>query len=335
MARPVPSVLIAGFGSIGRRHAANLRLLGVERISVYDLDARRRAAASTEFDLPTFDTLEQALDAGPSVVLVCTPPAAHLPIAVAAAERGCHLFIEKPLADRLDPLIDRLRDAVARHDIVTLVGCNLRFHHGPSTIFRLLREEAIGRVLGASLEMGYYLPLWHPHEDYRRRYSASRTLGGGIILDAIHELDYARWLFGSVQEVFCVGGTLSSLDIETEDFATMVLRCDSGVIVQIHLDYVQRAYSRWCRVVGEGGTIIWEIDPGTVRMFTPEEGWREFPSPDGYSINEMYVAELRHLVRILDGREPSMQPVDEAVAVLRVALAARESMMCGQKVALT
>jgi predicted dehydrogenase len=325
--------LIVGFGSIGRRHAQNLRNLRAGEISVYDTDPVRRAAAEREVDARAFDTLEAALDAEPTVVFVCTPPGSHLQIALAGAERGCHLFIEKPLADRLGPPFDRLRSLVAAKRLVTLVGCNLRFHHGPSTLKRLLEEGVIGRVVGASLEMGQYLPDWHPGEDYRYGYSASRAMGGGIVLDAIHELDYSRWLFGEVREVFGFGGKVSGLEIETEDFASILLRFASGCIAQVHLDYLQRAYSRWCRVVGEEGTLVWDITPGSVRLYTPSAGrWQEFPQPPDYQVNDMYMAELQHLLRCQAGEEASVQPVDAAAAVVRIALAARESMATGRKV---
>lgn len=326
-------VLIAGYGSIGRRHARNLRSLGVGAVSVYDPVPLRRDAARQEVDARTYETLEAALDAGPAVVFVCTPPGAHLEIAVAAAERGCHLFIEKPLTDRLGPELQRLQSLVAAQGLVTLVACNLRFHHGPSTLKRLLDEGVIGRVVGASLEMGQYLPDWHPEEDYRAGYSASRAMGGGIVLDAIHELDYARWLFGEVQEVFCFGGKVSGLEIETEDFASILLRFKSGCIAQVHLDYIQRAYSRWCRVIGEEGTLVWDITQGSVRQYTASAGrWQEFPPPPDYDANAMYVAELQHLLRCLAGEERSVHPVEEAAAVVRIALAARESMAAGRTI---
>jgi predicted dehydrogenase len=75
-------------------------------------------------------------------------------------------------------------------------------------------------------------------------YTAKRETGGGIILDASHELDYIRWLLGEVREVFCFAGKLSSLEVETEDTAEIVLRFENGAMAGVHLDFVQRAYSR-------------------------------------------------------------------------------------------
>src|SRR5262249_5372924 len=156
--------------------------------------------------------LDEAWRASPDVAVVATPPSTHTAVALEAARRGCHLFVEKPLSDRWDG-VDELIAEVRARSLVCLVGCNLRFHPGLVELRRLLDEGAIGRVLGARIEFGQYLPDWHPWEDYRETYSARRALGGGVILDAIHELDYAMWLLGPVSKVTALADHISTLEI--------------------------------------------------------------------------------------------------------------------------
>ena len=323
-------VLVVGFGSIGRRHCDNLATLGVRRVEVCDTDPQKRDEA-TKRGVRTFARLEEALASRPEVVFVTTPPSAHVPIAVAAAEAGCHLFIEKPLAhteERLDELV-RL---VTQNKLVTMVGCNMRFHFGPSTIKRLLVDGAIGTIISAHLDAGMYLPDWHPELDYRQAYSARRALGGGVLLDGIHEIDYARWLFGEVREVFCHGGRLSHLEIDTEDSANIVMMMEAGFSVVTHLDYVQRAYARSCKVIGEEGTIHWDI-ASDVRWFSARTNtWSVIPQPAPHSINDMYLEELRHFLQCVDRVEQPVLNIEEAVRVTRVTLAIKQSMETGQKV---
>ena len=94
----------------------------------------------------------------------------------------------------------------------------------------LARAGAIGRVVSARLEFGSWLPDWRPSQDYRDGYAVRRASGGGIVLDAIHELDYARWLVGDVHSVACFADRLSSLELETEDVAAVLLRFAGGAI---------------------------------------------------------------------------------------------------------
>lgn len=324
-------VLIVGFGSIGRRHWDNLRTLGIQTIEVCDVDPKKRDEA-TQRGVRAFARLEEALASRPEVVFVTTPPATHVPIAATAAEAGCHLFIEKPLAHTEEGL-DELVRAVKQKKLVTMVGCNMRFHFGPSTIKRLLADGAIGTIISAHQDAGMYLPDWHPELDYRQAYSARRALGGGVLLDGIHEIDCARWLFGEVREVFCHGGRLSHLEIDTEDSANIVMVMEAGFSVATHIDYVQRAYARSCKVIGEEGTIHWDI-ASDVRWFSARtKTWSVIPPPVPYSINEMYVEELRHFLHCVEQARQTMLSIEEAAQVTRLALAIKRSMETREKVA--
>ena len=324
-------VFVLGCGSIGRRHIANLLTLGVEDVLAYDPVANRRGEIEDRFGIPTVDTIEQGWKASPNAVLIAASTSMHVPLAIEAAERGCHLFIEKPLGHCLDG-VDELLSTVTHQKLIALVGCNMRFHHGPSTIKRLLDQHAIGRVISAIIDTGQYLPDWHPDEDYRSSYSANASLGGGVVLDAIHEIDYARWLFGEVTEVSAQGGKLSSLEIDTEDTANILMKTVAGPSVFIHLDYLQRASWRSCKVVGEEGTILWDINQAQVQMYSARDGrWHQHPEPEGYTINQMYLDELEHFMRCLGGEEkPSLGLID-AKRVLELALAIKDSMRTGDR----
>jgi predicted dehydrogenase len=332
--RPTLRFLVVGCGSIGQRHLDNLKRLNAGEILACDPREDRRREASSRFDVETTATLEAGLRRDPNVAVIAAPTSVHLSLARAAAEHGCHLFIEKPLADRLDGL-DELFDVVTHRRLVTLVGCNLRFHPGLMTVKRLLEEKAVGRVVSARVEVGHYLPDWHPWEDYRETYSALTRLGGGVILDAIHELDYIRWMLGDVRTVACFAGKQSGLDIETEDTAAILLRFAEGPIGEVHLDYVQREYSRTCQIIGDEGTIRWDYGEGEVRLYSGATRQRElFRDPPEWEPNVMYVDEMRHFVRCLAGEEKAALDVFEGARVLAVALAAKEAAATGRVIEL-
>ena len=325
-----PSFFVIGCGSIGRRHMGNLRTLGVEDILAFDVAAERRAQTETQLGIPTVDSLEKGWDRNPEVALVAVPTSLHVPVSLEAAEHGCHLFIEKPLGDNLEG-VDGLLATVERHERTALVGCNMRFHHGPATIKALVQEGAVGPVITSMIDFGQYLPDWHPTEDYRKGYSANASLGGGIVLDGIHEIDYARWLFGEVDEVYCHGGKTSSLDIDTEDNVNILMRMTSGISVAIHMDYVQRASWRTCKVVGEEGTIYWDMVRHDVQLYpASDKRWQSYPEPQDYCINQMYLDEMRHFLACIQGVEKPSLGLLEAKRVLEIALAVKDSMHSGQ-----
>ncbi len=209
----------------------------------------------------------------------------------------------------------------ARRTGRVLVGYNLRFHAGLRRVRELVLAGAIGRILTARAEFGQYLPDWRPGRDYRAGYIVRRD-GGGILLDASHEIDYVRWICGEVRAVYAAMGRLSALEMESEDTAVLVLRHDGGTLSEIHLDCVQRGYSRGCKLVGSEGTIEWSFRSG-IRHTRDGATWTDEPiAPD---VNEMYVDEMRHFLACVRGRATPLVDGDTAAAVLAVLEAAKRS----------
>lgn len=317
-------ILVAGYGSIGRRHVGNLRALGVGQIAVCDPDPQRVSSAESEYDITGYSGFQEALDlVSPEAVLVCTPPNLHVPQALAAIRSGAHVFVEKPLSHSVDGVDELIAEAEARGRVVQ-VGYNLRFHPGLKRTKALLEEGAIGRVMWARAELGHYLPDWRPWQDYRESYTARRSMGGGIILDGSHEIDYMRWLFGEVAQVYCLADVLSDLEVDAEDTASIVMRFVAGCVGEVHLDFVQRPRVRSCKIVGTEGTLLWDYLDGSIKLYSADDsdGKRIDVSCDP---NDMYLAEMVCFLRCLSCGQPPPVGADSARRVLEIALAAHES----------
>lgn len=322
-------ILVAGLGSIGQRHLRNLRSIAPVEVVAYRVRGNALPSDLQGDWLTECSDLTTALSLRPVAALICNPPAAQLDVALAAGRAGCHLFIEKPISHTLDG-VDELVSIARNQKLTTLVGFNLRFHPGLQLVKTLLDEDRIGRVVSIRAQVGQYLPDWHPQEDYRTGYSARRDLGGGVILDLIHELDYVRWLGGEVRQVTCSAGHVSSLEIKTEDVAEVLVRFESGAIGNVHLDYVQRSPSRNCQIIGEEGTLMWDNFENTVRLFESRQpGWQVFRQ-DGFERNNMYLDEMQHFLDCIEGRKMPVVDVEDGVKTLRLALAARESSEIGK-----
>lgn len=328
-------ILVVGCGSIGQRHIRNISGQGVSEIAVCDSRKDQLSKVERMFNIKELYTdLDSALEEGFDGAIVCTPSASHVPVAYEAAKHGCHVFVEKPLSDSL-VLVDELIETFRRNSKVLMVGFNLRFHPCLQTIKQFLVEGRIGKIISAKAQVGQYLPDWRPLEDYRKSYSAQKALGGGIILDAIHEIDYVRWFLGDVSEVFCYADKLSSLEVDTEDTAEILLRFRSKALGNVHMDYVQRIYNRQCEIIGEKGTITWNFNDNIVRLYTAESNrWQLFPITGSFSFGETYVKEIMCFLRCITGKETP--PVDgiEGKKVLEVALGAKRSAEIGEVVRL-
>jgi len=317
--------LVVGTGSIGTRHARNLLAMGHE---VYGWDAgagRIAEACSAVPGLRAAAGLEAGLASRPDAVVVCTPPATHVTIAKHGVEAGCHLFIEKPVAHYSDD-VPALLDSAKRAGRLVLVGFNLRFLPSLQRVKALLEAGRIGRVHAAHAFFGFHLPAWRPGRSYTDNYAVSAAEGGGVLLDVIHELDYLGWLFGEAAELVCHAAHVSALAGDTEDLAEVTLRFASGAIGHLHVDYLRRVYRRDLEIVGSDGVISWDYASRSVRVLGPEPDRVELHDGSGDGPNEaMYVAEMRHFVDCLDGREEPLVDGWEALRSLRMVEAAKRS----------
>ena len=317
--------LVVGGGSIGTRHLRNLKKLGLDSLALVETDTLRREAIAAELPVAGFKSLEQALTWGPDFAIVATPTHLHTEQALQIVRAGCPLFVEKPLSHSATHLAE-LAGAVAEKRIPSLVGCNMRFHPGPTKVKQLLDERRIGKILFARIYAGSYLPNWRPNSDYRQNYAARVETGGGCILDCIHEVDLARWYLGEVESVFFHAGHLSSLEIETEDVAILICRHAAGAFSEIHLDYVQRTYERGCQIVGELGSIFWDFSSGAVRWYcAASDQWTLYRQPENWEINQMYIDEMRHFLSCVREDRPTALPIPEALALMQVVFAAKVS----------
>src|SRR5271168_4885522 len=317
-------VLVVGCGSIGRRHARNLKSLGVQQLGFCDTSAEALQQCSQELQGETFSDYAQALQKfAPDIVLICTPPVFHVEEALAALRAHAHVFIEKPLSHESAGIQALIAEA-RRRDRNVQIGYNMRFHPGLQILKELIDSGKIGRVLWLSAEVGQYLPDWRPWQNYRESYSARQELGGGIILDGSHELDYICWLMGWPTEVSCRAEHLSSLELDVEDSAWIYLTFPERRRAELHLDFVQRAYTRTCKVVGETGTALWDFGVQEVRWFSAEQAvWNSIPYV--FEANDMYVAEMAHFLESLGTRTGPMVDLEQGRDVIRVVEAAKKS----------
>jgi len=320
--------LVVGCGSIGRRHARNLKTLGIAHLAFCDNNPEALRQCNEAVPGELFPDYKEALKIyRPDFVLICTPPVYHVDEALAALQAGAHVFIEKPLSHESAGAQVLLAEA-GRHNRNVQVGYNLRFHPGLQILKGLIDSGKIGRVLWLNVEAGQYLPDWRPWQHYRESYSARQELGGGIILDGSHELDYICWLLGWPTEVSCRAEHLSSLELDVEDSAWIYLTFPDRRRAELHLDFVQRSYTRTCKVVGETGTALWDFTSQEVRWYSAEEaGWKSIPYK--FEINDMYVTEMSHFLESLGSGTGPLVDLEQGRDVIRVVEAAKKSSVEG------
>ncbi len=316
--------LIAGFGSIGRRHFRNLLTMGQKDILFYRTG--QGTLQDDELNGYRVETdLEKALACKPDAVIVANPTSVHLQTAIPAAEAGCHLLLEKPVSHNLDG-VDQLEKALQKGGGKALVGYQFRFHPVLWQVKALLDQGAVGVPLSGRFHWGEYLPDWHPWEDYRKSYSARADLGGGVVLTLSHPLDYLRWFFGDVQAVWADTGHISPLELAVEDYAEMLLQFSKPFQASLHLDYYQRPPQHQFEIICSEGTIRWDNSDGTAHIFHAQTGkWETICPPQGFERNDLFLAEMHHFCDVIAGKSEPLCTLKDGKAVMELSQAVFQS----------
>lgn len=324
-------ILIAGLGSIGRRHYRNLKALGENDLLLYRTN--RSTLPDDELaGVPVETDLRAALALKPDAVIVSNPTALHLDVAIPALEAGCAVLLEKPISHNMER-VDALKNAQQRSGAPVLVAFQFRYHPGIRQVRNWLQQGVIGRPLSVRAHWGEYLANWHPWEDYRQSYSARADLGGGVVLTLSHPLDYLRWLLGDVQDVFAFTGKLGDLELGVEDTAEISLRFAGGCLGSLHLDYNQQPAAHTLEIIGTQGTLTWDNATGAARCYrASEKTWEQIDPPAGFERNQLFMDELRHFLAVARREEQPICSLDDGVRALELALAVHRSAQRGEMV---
>jgi predicted dehydrogenase len=317
-------ILIIGTGSAGKRHANNLSSLGCTVSCMDPRQDRLNEISAEEIALKSvFTSLEDAFASGDrfDAVVIASPPSFHVEQSIYALQRDIPVLLEKPVSPDL-PSAVKLQTAVQDTGAPLLLGYTWRWWPPLLKVKQLVDDQTVGELKFVKFTMAAHLADWHPWERYQDFFMASRTLGGGAILDESHWLDLMLWFFGMPQKLFAKVEKISDLEIDTDDNVDMLVFYESGMRVSLHLDLYARPHEKSIQFVGENGTLIWE--PNSIRIgkeMDPDWVLEEF----SYDRNDMFVSVAEEFLNILSGDTAQSCSIDDGIRTLQIIEAARQS----------
>ena len=326
-------ILIVGLGSIGRRH---LRLAR-EQFPNATIKVLRHSISHElceEAD-GSFSTLVEAIAFQPQLAVIAGPATFHLDTALPLAEAGVNLLVEKPISASISGVAQLIK-AVEKQGSTLLTGYNLRFLPSLQFFRAKLDDGLIGKFLSVRCEMGQYLPSWRPDSNYRTGVSARAELGGGVLLELSHELDFLRWIFGEIEWIKATLSRQSALDIDVEDAAHLTLGFapDAGgcqLIGSVNLDFFRHDTTRLCTVIGEKGSLQWNGITGEVMFYkSGANGWTDLAKFSSQR-DDSYLAEWKNFLNSVSGHEAPFITGSDGLKVLQIVEAARRSSKSGAK----
>lgn len=221
---------LVGAGKVAELHAAALQALPEsDFVAVCGRPSEKLDAFGARHGVRVFHSVEEMIArAGVQALCICTPHPNHAAPAIAAANAGVHVLVEKPMAVSLEDC-DRMIAAARAANVVLSVVSQRRFFPACRRIRRALDAGRLDRaVLGTAVVLGWRDEAYYRSDPWRGTWADE---GGGVLVNqAPHQLDLLLWYMGEVAEVFGYWGNLNHPYIEVEDTAVAVLRFRNGAL---------------------------------------------------------------------------------------------------------
>lgn len=300
-------IAFCGLGSIGSRHLRNMTQVLQERGDSYSVDwiASSDRPVPKEFQDVIHNRFlyQDEIDSDYDIIFITNPTYLHFTTIEKYQWHTKNLFIEKPLyAD--DAATIKNTDPNRTY----YIACPIRYKQVIQYVKNYINPDD---VLSAIAVSSSYLPEWRKGTDYRKGYSAIKSMGGGVSLDLIHELDYLYYLFGMPKEIYNIRGHVSPLELDSDDVSVYIAKLNKA-IVQVYIDYIGRSDIRTLTLFCKEDTIQVDLLKNTIKYLRCGKNISFSEQRDDFQKNE-----LRYFLDIIEGKVPNTNDMDRAYQTLK------------------
>lgn len=308
------NILIVGTGNMASRHLGFVRH-AFPNAKIFGYSQIGGTLENVEM-LKSLDNLEKT-----GFLFGIIANAAPFHCKIAAKLLPMPLLIEKPVNNEIEEAIE-FYDLVEKHTSKVSIGYHL--HHKPSLlkVEELLKSNKIGEIKLVKAEVGHHLSLWRPNS-YKNSVSSRKSLGGGVLLELSHDIDYLRHLFGIPKRIACktYNSGLLTIDPDVEDIALCIFDYDIFGI-QLQLDMIKTVPTRKCYIYGTQANIEWDIrndeiiffDLKSKKMLKLDNEIKKLANKD-----DVYIRQLNEFVSWINGNsKANIVTLSEAIDTLKI-----------------
>lgn len=265
-------ILIIGEGAGSKNHLKALRLIN-KKIEIQNVSSRK-------FNKIFGKGYKKLIEYNPDYIIICSPSSFHYKFILLIEKlfKNKIVLVEKPLFNKKQKLFSKIKNKY-------FVGYNLRHHPILKFIKNYTKKKKIFFVRSDCFT---YLPSWRKI-DYKKTVSAQKKLGGGVLLELSHEIDYLNWIFGNLKILYSFNKKISHLNIDCDDILCLNAKNSKGTFINLNLNLFSKIEKRELIINGENFSIHGDIKSGTLTLL--EGNKKKTFIYKNYKITETYKKE--------------------------------------------
>ncbi len=288
----VKKVLIIGSGSISSKHKYAINSLS-KKISIISISSRN----FTEYYLK-----DRKIDC--DYILICSPTINHFKHfkIIEKNFKNKRVLIEKPLFNKFYKIKNNLKNRY-------YVGYNLRFH--PVLIY--LKQFLIRKkIFSINVVSHSFLPNWRKI-NYRNSVSANKKLGGGVLLELSHELDYLKWIFKNIKIINVFNKKISNLKIDVDDILNITGRINKKIFLNLNINFFSKLNYRFIKIDGNNFSLKADLINNTIDLFN--EGKRKTIKFKNFKLIDTY---KRQHFEIINEKLSNVCSIKESLGLMKL-----------------
>jgi predicted dehydrogenase len=187
----------------------------------------------------------------------------------------------------------------------------------------MILKNKLGKPIFVEINCSSYLPNWRPNKNYRKSVSARSDLGGGVLLELSHELDYLNWIFGPFSKINSKLNISGKLDIDVEDEAYLNLISKNKLPISVYLNFYKKENKRNCKFITSKGTLEWNGIKNCVTYHNHKGKIKKW----NFKIKKdyMYENQLNHFLKCIEKKISPQVSLTSGIEALKLVVRAKES----------
>lgn len=292
----ISKILIIGSGSISAKHYSVLKKIN-KKFKVQIIPSRAFVKISK-------NKFIAAVRFNPDYIILASPSSFHY-TQLNIIEKNFKskiILIEKPLFNKKISLPNKLNNEY-------FVGYNLRYNPVIGFIKNFVKKK---KLFFISVFSSSYLPDWRKSINYTKSVSAKKKLGGGVLLELSHEIDYLHWMLGKIKILNCISKRVSNLKIETDDLF-LFHGSFKKAYINLSLNFFSKIKKREIIIDGDGFNIFGDLIKNKLVVFHKKKN--KIIRKSFGNISNSYTYRLQHL-EILNKKNKKLCSLEEGTTVL-------------------